>query len=190
MWSDLHKKEKENEVIIMTLSLDLKSMLNPVHRLVVGVIFIILGILSVTGLEWYTGTTREQCLPVTAEFKSCKFHSTQTDYRSDSIYLTFTDHDDRDIHSSCLTAELEQKLFDLKAGTKITMLVNENTNTIYELKANGETLLDFDTAKKTIDKNVTIVKYLGYVFLPFGGLCAVSAVIQFIVRAVSKPKHS
>lgn len=170
----------------MEIPMDLKSMANPVHRLIVGILFAVLGILCVTGQDMYSGITRESCTQVTAVFKDCKYRSTQSDHISNNIYLIFEDYDDLDIHSSCAGDELIQKLFDLEKGAVMEMLITDKN--IYELKVNGETWLDFNTAKASMEGNLRALKYVGYVFIPFGALCAVTAVIHFIVRAAVKTK--
>lgn len=62
------------------------------------------------------------------------------------------------------------------------LLVNEKTNEIYELEVSDELWLDFDTAKQKIDKNLTIVKYVGFVFLPIGAICVITAIIGLLKK--------
>ena len=172
----------------MEISMDLKSMLNPVHRLAVGVLLTVLGIIIFAAQDSYGGVTRESCINVTAFFKECKYHSSTSDTGTRNIYLTFEDHDDADIHPSCVTPELRQDLFDLAPGTKMEFLLSEEGGVIYELKVNGQLWLDFNTAKSLIDANVRLIDYLGYVLLPAGALCVLSAVIHLIVRAAKGRK--
>lgn len=171
----------------MGLSFDLKSLADPKKRLVIGILFLVLGAVSILGQDWYSGVTRENCIQVEAVFEDCKYHSIEEGIDVNNIYLVFEDYGSNlDIHSSCADDRLTQKLFDLKSGTKMKLLVNEKTNEIYELEVEGELWLDFGTAKEKIDKNVTIVKYVGFVALPIGAICFITAVIDLLWKAIAR----
>ena len=169
----------------MGLSFDLRSLANPKKRLVMGILFLVLGAVCVLGQDWYSGVTRENSTQVEAVFEDCKYHSQDRGINTNDIYLVFEDYGSNlDIHPSCADDQLTQRLFDLPSGTKMKLLVNETTNEIYELEVAGDIWLDFDTAKQKIDKNVTIVKYVGFVFLPIGAVCLITVVIALIWKAI------
>ena len=169
----------------MEFSLDFKSFAEPKKRLVLGILLLALGAVCILGQDWYSGVTRENCIQVETVFEECKYHSIEEGIDTNNIYLVFEDYGSNlDIHSSCADDRLTQKLFDLKSGTKMKLLVNETTNEIYELEVDGELWLDFDTSKEKIDKNVTIVKYVGFVVLPIGAICIITAVIALLWRAI------
>lgn len=169
----------------MEISLDLKSFADPKKRLVLGILLLALGAVCILGQDWYSGVTRENCIQVEAVFEDCKYHSIDDGADVNDIYLVFEDYGSNlDIHSSCADDRLTQRLFDLQSGTKMKLLVNETTNEIYELEVDGELWLDFDRAKEKIDKNVTIVKYVGFAFLPIGAVCLITGVIALIWKAI------
>ena len=173
----------------MVLSFDAKSIADPKKRLVMGILFLILGVVSIFGQDWYSGVTRESCTQVEAVFKDCKYYSHDGGINTNNIYLTFEDYaSNLDIHPSCADDRLTQRLYDLPSGTKMKLLINENTNNIYELEVAGDIWLDFDTAKEKIDKNVTIVKYVGFVLFPLGIICLITAVIALLWKAIVRRK--
>jgi len=171
----------------MEFSLDLKSIAEPKKRLVLGLLFLVLGAVCVFGQDWYSGVTRESCKYVEAVFEECKFHTLDEGKNNHDIYLVFEDYGSNlDIHSSCADDQLTQRLFDLPSGTKMNLLVNEKTNEIYELEVEGDIWLDFDTAKEKIDKNVMIVKYAGFVALPIGAICFITAVFALVWKLIGR----
>ena len=167
----------------MEFSLDFKSFAEPKKRLVIGILFVVLGAVCIFGQGWYSGVTRENCIQVEAIFEDCKYHSIDDGIDNNNIFLVFEDYgSDLDIHPSYADDRLTQRLFDLPSGTKMKLLVNEKTNEIYELEVSDELWLDFDTAKQKIDKNLTIVKYVGFVFLPIGAICVITAIIGLLKK--------
>ena len=86
-----------------------------------------------------------------------------------------------------MTDELTSTLIGLEKGAKMKILHSNKTSDIYELWANGELLLDFDTAKAKIEENITFLKYFGYVLLPLG---AVSFISSFIKKGKNKDNCS
>ncbi len=182
----LHWKQNiKTEEIYMSFSFGLRDLLDPMKRLIMGVLLIALGIFCMIGRNWYQGMERSDCAVVEATFDDCK-------YRSDgdggidvnSVYLTFDDYSsDLDIHTSCADNELIERLMDLKSGAKMKLLVHEKTGIIYELKVNGETWLDFDDARSSIEKNNNIITIVGYIMLGLGVVFAISAIIpMFFVK--------
>jgi len=62
------------------------------------------------------------------------------------------------------------------------LLVHEKTGIIYELKVDGETWLDFDDARNSIEKNNNIITIVGYIMLGLGAVFTISAIIPLIFR--------
>ena len=178
-------KHEKLEVNNMSFSFGLRDLLDPMKRLIMGVLLIALGIFCMIGKNWYQGMERSDCAVVEATFDDCKYHS-DSDGGIDvnSVYLTFDDYgSDLDIHTSCAGDELIERLMDLKSGAKMKLLVHEKTKIIYELKVNGETWLDFDDARASIEKNNNIITIVGYIMLGLGVIFAISAIIpMFFVK--------
>lgn len=143
-----------------------------------GVLLIVLASFCIIGKNWYMNVDRADCISVEAIFDDCKYHSGNDGIDINSIYLTFDDYGPNlDIHPSCVSNILTDKLMHLKSGTKMNLKVYEKTLTAYEIKVNGETWLDFDDACKKIENNYRIISYAAYVFLAAG----VIFVITFVV---------
>lgn len=168
----------------MSFSFGLRDLADPKKRLIMGVMFIALGVFCVIGKGWYNGIERTDCVMVDVTFDDCK-------YRSDgdggidvhNVYLTFDDYSsDLDIHSSCANDKLIEKLMNLKSGTNMKLLINDKTKTVYEIKVGGEIWLDFEDAKEAIEKNINIIQIVAYVLLVVGVVLIISATIPLIFR--------
>ena len=177
-------KRGKIEVCNMSFSFGLRDLADPKKRMIMGVLLIALGLFCMIGKNWYQGMERTDCVEVEATFDECKYRS-DADGGIDvnSIYLTFDDYgSDLDIHSSCTKGKLTERLMNLKSGTKMKLLVHEKTGIIYELKVDGETWLDFDDARNSIEKNNNIITIVGYIMLGLGAVFTISAIIPFVFR--------
>lgn len=174
----LEAKHENMEEVYMSFSFGLKDLVDPMKRLVMGILLLALGIFCQIGKDWYQGVERSTCTEVEATFDDCKYRSVDGAVDANSIYLTFEDYSrDVDIHSSCADDELTQRLMELKSGTKMKLLVHEKNNLAYEIKVNGETWLDFDEARSEIKKNNNVITIVGYVMLGIGAVFAVSGFV-------------
>lgn len=165
----------------MELSFDLKSLKSPRRRLVLAILLLVIGIVCVSRHTWNSQVTREKCALVEVTFQDCKFHTLDnaTDYNS--IYLTFTDYSSNlDIHSSCADDRLTQALMELEAGTELQLLVNEENRFIYELEVGGDIWLSFEEVMKKIEKNMTIVMYVGYSLLAIGSVLFLTSIYSLV----------
>lgn len=171
----------------MNFSIGIRDLANPWKRLMLGVLLIVLASFCIIGKNWYMNVDRADCISVEAIFDDCKYHSGNDGIDINSIYLTFDDYGPNlDIHPSCVSNILTDKLMHLKSGTKMNLKVYEKTLTAYEIKVNGETWLDFDDACKKIENNYRIISYAAYVFLAAG----VIFVITFVVGLFLGKKES
>lgn len=171
----------------MNFSIGVRDLANPWKRLIFGLLLIALGSFCVIGKNWYVGVDRADCISVEAIFDDCKYRSVDGGIDTNSIYLTFDDYGSNlDIHPSCASNILTDKLMHLKSGTKMNLMVYEKTLTVYEIKVNNEIWLDFDDACKKIENNYSIIGYVAYVFLAAGVLL----VITFFVTLFLGKKES
>lgn len=171
----------------MEFSFDFNSLKEPKKRLLLGIILLAFGIACLAGKEWSANETRDKCVAVEATFDECKYRSGAKGTDLNSIYLTFTDYDDDlDIHSSCTGDGLIQDLMDLKSGTKMQLMVNEETRYIYDLKVLGETWLSIDDSVQKIGENMLILRYIGYVLLVAGGLFVLSFIVPLVWTKINK----
>lgn len=176
----------------MGFSIDLSSILEPKKRLLMGILFIVFGVIAVWGKDGNSGVTREDCIRVEAVFKDCRYYASGGDgIDTNDIYLVFEDYNSNlYLHSSCANDRLTQRLFDLKAGAKMRLLVNERTNTVYELEVEGDTWLDFDTAKEKIENNLNILGHVGKVLFVAGIICFITALFSLIRDVLKRNKNS
>ena len=175
----------------MGISIDLSSLLEPKKRLLIGILLIVLGAMAM-GRDANSGVTREDCIQVEAIFKDCKYYaSSNKGMDSNDIYLVFKDYTSNlDIHSSCADDRLTQRLFDLESGTKMRLLVNQKNLTVFELEVEGDIWLDFDTAKEKIEKNLSIVRYVGKGLGVAGIICFITAIFSLLRDVLKHKKNS
>ncbi len=167
----------------MSFSFRLRDLADSKKRFVMGVLLIALGLFCMIGKDWYQRVERTDCTVVEATFDDCKYRSNHDGIDVKSVYLTFVDYSsDFDIHTSCAEKEFIQRLMNLKSGTKMKLLAHEKTGIIYELKVNGETWLDFDDARSSIEKNNNTITIVGYIMLGLGAIFAISAIIPCALR--------
>ena len=131
---------------------DLQQMLRRARR--VGILLIGLALLMGTvflSLPFRNHRIEEsEAVAVTAEFcgyaidKNLK--STSTQY----IHLEFTDHDDLTVDGCCVKMDWVNKLDALPKGTSMRLLVHPRSRNVLQIEANGDTLLPFQDAQRSI----------------------------------------
>jgi len=171
----------------MEFTFDFRSLMDPKKRLLLGILLLVIGVACVLGHTWNAGVSRDNCITVEAIFDDCKYRTIDEATDSNSIYLTFQDYSSNlDIHPSCANDMLTQDLMELRAGTKMQLVVNEETRHIYELKVAGETWLSFEEAMEKIGRNMILVKNLGYAALAAGAICLLTAIVSLLWSAIHR----
>lgn len=171
----------------MEFSFDFQSLKEPKKLLFLGILLLAIGAFMFVGLDWNDGVTRENCITLEATLEDCKYRSGDKGLDSNSIYLTFRDYSDHlDIHSSCANDKLTQDLMALRSGTKMRLVVSEETRCIYEISVNGETWLTFEDAIKKINNNMEFGKCIGYVALAMGAVFTLVVLVSFLWDEIRK----
>lgn len=175
----------------MEFSFDVKSLTDPKKRLLLGILLLAVGVFCMIGPGRSSGVTREDCVTLMVTFDDCKYHSGDKGLDSNSIYLTFRDYSDHlDIHPSCADDKLTQDLMELRSGTKMQIVVSEETRHIYELSVDGEKWLNFDEAIKKIDKNMVMLKYFGYVAMAAGALFGLTGILPLLFEVLKRKESA
>ena len=173
----------------MELSYDLQCLKEPKKMLGLGILLLAIGAFMFVGLDWNDGVTRENCVMMELTLDDCKYRSGDKGLDSNSIYLTFRDYSDHlDIHSSCADDKLTQDLMELRSGTKMKLVVSEETRHIYEISVDGETWLTFEDAIKKINNNMEFGKYIGCVTLAVGTVFVLTVLVSVLWSAFKKKK--
>ena len=171
----------------MELSYDLQCLKEPKKMLGLGILLLAIGAFMFVGLDWNDGVTRENCVTMELTLDDCKYRSGDKGLDSNSIYLTFRDYSDNlDIHSSCANDELTEALMKLRSGTKMRLVVSEETRCIYEISVNGETWLTFEDAIKKINNNMEFGRCIGYVSLAVGAVFTLTVLVSLLWEGVRK----
>ena len=171
----------------MEFSFDFQSLKEPKKLLFLGILLLAIGAFLFVGLGWNDGVTRENCITLEATLEDCKYRSGDKGLDSNSIYLTFRDYsDDLDIHSSCANDKLTQDLMKLRSGTKLRIVMSEETRYIYEISVGGETWLTFEDAIEKINNNMEFGKCIGYVALAVGAVFTLTVLVSLLWEGVRK----
>lgn len=173
----------------MEFSFDLQSLKDPKKMLFLGALLLVIGAFCFVGPKWNDGVTRENCITLEVTFDDCKYRSGDKGLDSNSIYLTFRDYSDNlDIHSSCANDKLTEDLMELRSGTKMKIVTNEQTRYIYELSVNGETWLGFDEAIEKISNNMAFGRNIGYVTMAAGAVFCMAGFVSLLFGRIKGKK--
>jgi len=108
----------------------------------------IMGTVFTFGMQyWNAPVTREESIHTTAIYES--YATQQEQGRVKEIIVRFKDHEQLYIDGACINDMLLNSIDSLVPGTELSMIVHPNSNTIMELHADNQVLLDFqDTVEK------------------------------------------
>ena len=119
-----------------------------------------------------------EAVSVTAEYcgyvidKNLK--STSTQY----IHLEFTDHDDLTVDGCCVKMDWVNKLDALPKGTSMRLLVHPRSGNVLQIEADGEILLPFQDAQRSIRRESLAFAAMGL----FVYACIGAFLINFLRR--------
>ena len=159
---------------------DLQQMLKRANR----------GLILLISLAFFMGTVflslpfrnhrieEAEAVSVTAEYcgyvidKNLK--STSTQY----IHLEFTDHDDLTVDGCCVKMDWVNKLDALPKGTSMHLLVHPRSGNVLQIEADGEMLLPFQDAQRSIRRESLAFAATGLVIYA----CIGAFLINFLRR--------
>lgn len=163
----------------MEIPFTAENLAKPWFRAIIGIIFIVVGFIGISSDDMYYNVTRENCIEGEGTLYEMRL-DTSSGIHNTSIWIIFDDYEQSlFIHSRCTTDELIDTMLNLEKGTKLKFLHSRDNSNIYELWVDGKQLLDFDTAKEKIDKNISILITISYIILPVGALFFISSFIKF-----------
>ena len=119
-----------------------------------------------------------EAVSVTAEF--CRY-AIDRSLRHRSIrylHLEFTDHDDLTVDGCCVKMEWVSKLDSLPKGTSMHLLVHPRSGNVLQIEANGEILLPFQDAQRSIRRESLAFAATGLVIYA----CIGAFLINFLRR--------
>ncbi len=104
---------------------------------------------------------------IEASFSEYKeFHSRRNYGKSSRvayIMLYFSDCEPMEIDGVCISVELQERLEMLSEGERLSMLVHPNSDTVLELKAGDEILLEFDDSMQKFAREGMFFRVMGIV---------------------------
>ena len=110
---------------------------------------LILGTVFTFGMQyWNAPITQEEAIHTTAIYES---YATQRERgRVKEIILRFEDHEQLYIDGVCISDELLDSIDNLAPSTELSMIVHPNSNTIMELHADNQMLLEFQNTSEKL----------------------------------------
>lgn len=147
------------------------------------VVGVIMGTIFVFGTKyWGKEIQRKDAVAVSAEYESYKLNYGFMRKRRElnQIVLNFNGYNTLYIDGACASEEVLEEIKTLSKGAKLDMLVHPNSDTVWELKHHGNTILSFENAKK----NITM-ENKGFIFLGmFMYFCALYGFVSLLMRWV------
>lgn len=119
--------------------------------------------------HWNAPVTREDAVPVTAVYDHCLGGLES----GEELLLRFADHEQLSIDCCCVTGELREQVNALQPGEELSALVHPNADTILELEADGELLMEFDDSVQRLSDEKVGFRFLGifmYAMAIFGAV--------------------
>ena len=110
---------------------------------------LIMGTVFTFGMQyWNAPITQEEAIHTTAIYES---YATQRERgRVKEIILRFEDHEQLYIDGVCISDELLDSIDNLAPSTELSMIVHPNSNTIMELHADNQMLLEFQNTSEKL----------------------------------------
>ena len=120
----------------------------------------IMGTVFTFGMQyWNAPVTKEESIHATAIYES---YTTQREQgRVKEIIVRFKDHEQLYIDGTCINDRLLNSIDSLVPGTELSMIVHPNSNTILELHADNQVLLEFQNTSEKLTGEATGFMGLG-----------------------------
>ena len=120
----------------------------------------IMGTVFTFGMQfWNAPVTKEESIHATAIYES---YATQREQgRVKEIIVRFKDHEQLYIDGACINDRLLNSIDSLVPGTELSMIIHPNSNTILELHADNQVLLEFQNTSEKLTGEATGFMGLG-----------------------------
>lgn len=120
----------------------------------------IMGTVFTFGMQyWNAPVTQEKAIHTTAIYES---YATQREQgRVKEIIVRFEDHEQLYIDGVCINDKLLNSIDNLAPGLELSMIVHPNSNTIMELYADNQVLLEFQKTSEKLAGEATGFMGLG-----------------------------
>ena len=119
-----------------------------------------------------------EAVSVTAEFCGYAIDRSLRHRSIRYLHLEFTDHDDLTVAGCCVKMEWVNKLNSLPKGTTMRLLVHPRSGNVLQLEANGEIILPFQDAQRSIRRESLAFAATGLVIYA----CIGAFLINFLRR--------
>ena len=146
-----------------------------------AVFFIIVGMVMGTvftlGMQyWNEPIQREDARVIVATYDS--YYRNESPRHHRGIVVRFTDCDSMNIDSACLRQDVVDSIQELSSGDRVELLVHPNSDTIWEMKSDTNTILPFELAQERLKCENIAFGILGILLYAL----AVSGVVSLLFR--------
>ena len=146
-----------------------------------AVFFIIVGMVMGTvftlGMQyWNEPIQREDARVIVATYDS--YYRDKSPHHDRGITVRFTDRDQLTIDSACLRQDVVDSIQELSSGDRVELLVHPNSDTIWEMKSDMNTILPFELAQERLTGENIAFGILGILLYAL----AVSGVVSLLFR--------
>ena len=147
---------------------------------------LILGTVFIFGNRyWAKPIQKSDAIQMSARYEGYEIHRNWRTHNIGEIKIILSDESAVYIDGACVSDEVEAGIEALPEGATVTMLVHPNSDTVWELKYGGKTILPFEESQKDI-KNENI----GFAFLgAFAYLCAAYGLGSLLMRWIRARKR-
>ena len=119
-----------------------------------------------------------EAVSVTAEFGGYYIDTNPRHTSIQEIDLEFTDHDDLTVDGCCVKMEWVNKLDALPKGTSMHLLVHPRSGNVLQIEADGEVLLSFQDAQRTIRREALAFAAMGLLIYACTGVFLVATLLR------------
>ena len=122
--------------------------------------------------------TEVEAVSVTAEFGGYYIDTNPRHTSIQEIDLEFTDHDDLTVDGSCVKMDWVSKLESLPECTAMHLLVHPRSGNVLQIEADGEVLLSFQDAQRTIRREALAFAAMGLLIYACTGVFLVATLLR------------
>ncbi|MBQ4090054.1 MAG: hypothetical protein IJC56_09310 [Clostridia bacterium] len=138
---------------------------------------IIIGTILIIGdLHFNAPVSREEAVPVSAEFTSSDERIKKG--RLNKIIMRFEDHAQMDIGGMYVNKYLRDDIRNLKPGTDLTMLIHPYSKIIMEIRTDNDILLEFEHSSNILASQSGIIIWIGVLMYILSGTAAIMLIVR------------
>lgn len=152
---------------------------------------LILGSIFVFGSQyWGEPIHRDDAIEISATYEAYEINPGKIrKHHIKQIKIILADHSSVYIDGACVSEDVKDELKALPEGAKVDMLVHPKSDTVWELRHGGKTILSFEESQKDI-KNENVGFIILGIFMYFCAAIGIGSMLMRCVRTEKEDKQS